>query len=71
MPHDQKTNVVEQRLVLLQMAEALVIAHKLAKIDDDGYTLDLIEDALRYVGERLSKETGLGRNFGQKKLGPV
>ncbi len=44
------------RLRLLKMTEALIVAHRLAKIDDNGLTLDLVEDALRHVGGRLANE---------------
>ena len=53
---------------ILLIAEALIAAHKEAKIDDDGYTLDLIEDALRHVGRRLAKENHDGRDFSRKRL---
>lgn len=56
--------------LLLSMAEGLIVAHKAAKIDGNGLTLDLIEDALGHVGERLAKETGDGRDFRQKRLIP-
>ena len=56
-----------QRLMLLQMAESLIAAHKAAKIDDDGYKLDLIDDAMRHVGKRLAKEAGDGRSFDLKR----
>lgn len=59
-----------QRLLLLKITESLIDAHKAAKIDDDGHTLDLIEDAMRHVGERLAKETGDGRKFSRKRLQP-
>ena len=52
-----KKSATVSRLLLLQMAESLVTAHKAAKIDDDGLTLDLIEDAMRHVGKRLEQET--------------
>lgn len=57
-----------QHILLLRMAEGLVASHKAAKIDGDGYTLDLIEDAMRHVGERLAAETSDGRYFCRKKL---
>ena len=60
-----------QRLLLLSMSESLIAAHKAAKIDDDGHTLDLIEDAMRHVGERLAKEVGDGRSFNRKRLKPL
>lgn len=60
-----------QRLLLLKIAESLIEAHKAAKIDDDGGTLDLIEDAMRHVGERLTKETSDGRKFNRKRLQPL
>lgn len=60
-----------QRLLLLGISESLIAAHKTAKIDDDGYTLDLIEDAMRHVGMRLAKEHGSERNFSRKGLGSV
>ena len=70
------TNQIEkpplvQRLLLMKIAESLIDAHKAAKIDDDGCTLDLIEDALSHVGERLAKETGDGRRFNRKRLSPL
>jgi hypothetical protein len=38
------------------MTEGLIYAHIAAKVEDDGHTLDLIEDALLHVGKRLSRE---------------
>ena len=46
----------EPGFVLLRMAEGLITAHRAAKLDQDGYTLDLIEDALSHVGKRLLNE---------------
>ena len=60
-----------QRLLLLRMSESLIAAHKTAKIDDDGFTLDLIENAMRHVGERLAKEVGDGRSFNRKRIKPL
>ena len=60
-----------QRLLLLSMSESLIAAHKAAKIDDNGFTLDLIEDAMRHVGERLAKEVGDGRSFNRKRHEPL
>lgn len=48
---------------ILMIVEGLIIAHKAAKVDDDGYTLDLIEDALFHVGKRLAKECPDGRRY--------
>ena len=66
-----KKGPMVQHLLLLKIAESLIAAHKTAKIDDDGGTLDLIEDAMRHVGKRLAKETGYGRRFDRKHLWPV
>lgn len=59
-----------RRELLLTMAEGLIGAHKAAKIDNNGLTSDLIEDALRRVGERLAKETSDRRSFSRKRLPP-
>ena len=58
-----------RKYLILQIAEGLIAAHKAAKFDDDGLTLDLIEDALRHIGKRLALEHGDDRNFARKKLG--
>lgn len=66
----QVCKAASERYLLLRMAEGLIDAHKAAKIDDNGMTIDLIEDAMRHVGERLARETGDGRNFSRRRLGP-
>lgn len=60
-----------RKYLLLSMAEGLIEAHQAAKFDDNGLTLDLIEDALRHVGERLATEHGDDRSFVRKKFGPM
>ena len=66
----QRLCVGTGEVLLLTMAEGLIAAHKAAKIDGNGSTLDLIEDALGHVGERLAKESGHGRDFSRKRLAP-
>lgn len=60
-----------QQMLLLCMAESLVTAHKAAKVDDDGMTLDLIEDAMRHIGKRLAAETSDGRDFIRERVAPL
>ena len=45
-----------RRMMLLQMTESLIRAHQIAKIDGNGRTLHVIEDALFHVGSRLARE---------------
>lgn len=49
-------------LPLLAISEALICAHKIAKLGEDGYIVALLETALLHVGRRLVEEVRFERN---------
>ena len=59
-----------QGLLLLQITESLIAAHRLAKIDGDEDSLELIEIAMRHFGQRLAQYAGGASDLETRRSAP-